>query len=142
MLAKSVCVVINALAFMRGVQPPPAAAEDMTDAEKKKNRDQFKGSEAEVVEAAFTNILLGYVVIALLALSYLWWMYRGAISPDLTLWHTSLSIIGTLGCLLRIWSFNELGRFFTVKSNVNAQVSAVKYQNTSLSLLTNLIFIC
>ncbi|KAF9391349.1 hypothetical protein CPB97_006845 [Podila verticillata] len=113
MLAKSACVVINALAFMRGVQPPAAAAADMTDAEKKKNRDKFKGSEAEVVEAAFTNILLGYVVIALLALSYLWWMYRGSISPNLTLWHPSLSIVGTLGCLLRIWSFNELGRFFT-----------------------------
>lgn len=115
MLAKSVCVLVNSLAMLRVVQPPPAAVEDMTATEKQKNQGQFKDkAEDRAVEILLTGPSGGHVVVVIEFLPYLWAMHRGTVDSHLDVWHLCMCVVGTLACLLRMWSFQVLGPFFTV----------------------------
>ncbi|KAG0332632.1 hypothetical protein BG000_009866 [Podila horticola] len=94
MLAKSVCVLVNSLAMLRVVQPPPAAVEDMTEAEKQKNQGQFKDkAEDRAVEILLTGPSGGHVVVVVEFLPYLWAMHRGTVDSHLDVWHYIVKIM-------------------------------------------------
>ncbi|KAG0027535.1 hypothetical protein BGZ81_005494 [Podila clonocystis] len=79
--------------MMRVVQPPPAAAEDMTAVEKRRNKKQFKDKEDRAVETLLTGPSAGLVVVLVEVLPYLWAMHRGTVASQLDAWNYIVKIV-------------------------------------------------